>query len=208
MGYHLNSIYSISPNDKHKFFVFMLGGSYGLVNSTQEWLDKNFSSIASALGPNGAIVRGLSSVFETETLAAYRDEIKTRVIDFRLNERAIDDILGKLQGRYRIRIETPILIVTDRNPNTPSGDIDKQIFFFLPVGGLSEIQLQELMRTILACIRLSTFVELDHWITKNFGNMPLNTFKVLNEFVELKPGIAGISVNLNAIIDHFIEGEK
>lgn len=207
MGYHLNSIYSISPDDKHKYFIFMLGGLYGLVNSTQEWLDKNFSSIASALGPKGAIVRGLSPIFETETLAAYRNEIKTKVIDFRLNEGAVDNILANLRRKYRIDIETPILIITDRNPNRPSDNLDDQVFYFLPVGGLSEVQLQELMRTILSGIRTSNFTELDHWLAKNFGNMPLNTLRFLNEFVELKPGVAGISLNLNAIIDHF-EGEK
>jgi len=202
MGYHLNSIYSISSDDKHSFFIFMLGGMHGLVNSTQEWLDKNFNAIATALGPNAVIVRGLSSNFEKEVIDTYHEQIRTKVVDFDVDGFSIDNLLSGFYRKYHVRIETPILLITDRNPNEDNNE--KQIFYLIPVGGLEELDVQNVIEIMLDCVRINDFQRLDEWILYKFGNGPLNALKKFNEIVELNPGIAGISLNLNAIIERFL----
>lgn len=205
MGYYLNTIYSISADDSHSYFVFMLGGTYGLVNSTQEWLDKNFSAIAKALGPKAAIVRGLSPNFEAEVVSAYQEQIKTRVINFDIDQRTVEKVILGLSEQYHTPIETPLLFITDRNPHKAN---DKNsIFYIVPVGNLNEPETQDVIETILSCIRTNDFSLLDKWISKNSKNAPLNVLKVLNEILELKPGIAGVSINLNAIIERFLSKE-
>jgi len=201
MGYHLNSIYSISPDDTHTYFVFMLGGYYGLMNSTQEWLDKNFTAIAKVIGPKAAIVRGLSSNFEKEVISTYQNQIKTKVIDFNVDEHKIEDLVYKLSEQYNTYVTTPILLVTNNNPRQINEK--NNIFYLIPIGGLTEIEIQKVIEIILFCINKSEFNSLDVWLQKKFGNLLLNGLEKPSLHSGLQHEISAISINLSTVINKF-----
>ena len=47
MGYHLTSVYGISPDDTHQYFVFYVGHDFE--DEISMWLDRNFVAIAESL---------------------------------------------------------------------------------------------------------------------------------------------------------------
>src|SRR3990172_6891227 len=122
MGYHLTSIYSISPDDKHSYFVFYVGNRFD--DTVSQWMDRNFAVIAKALGPDSVIARGLSEEFDKQVIEAYQSEIKTIAIKQGWDKndnfgRSVDRLLTSYQRAYPLGWANlfPLLFVTDRNPS-------------------------------------------------------------------------------------------
>jgi diphthamide synthase (EF-2-diphthine--ammonia ligase) len=214
MGYQLTSIYSLSKDDVHSYFVFYVGHRFE--DSVSQWIDKNFAAIAKGLGPKAAIVRGLSEEFDKQVMTAYQGQIKTVIlkkgwyknIHFGQSVNSLlsdyDTIVGMSHSLF------PLLFVTDRHPlREPSQERD-QVFYLIPLGQIdSEREVREIIETILGCVQVAKFDLLDKLLARKFGKSPLNLVKAINQSAELKPNVMGLGVNLNGLIDLFVkEREK
>lgn len=212
MGYYLTSLYSIAPDDKHSYFVFYVGNRFD--DTVSQWMDRNFAKIAKGLGPNAVIARGLSEEFDKQVIEAYQSEIKTIAIKRGWDKednfgRSVDRLLTNYQRAYPMSNLFPLLFVTDRNPSVVTSEDDKKVFYLIPLGKIeSENEIREIIETIVAGIQSESFDALEKLLARKFGKSPLNLLNAINQSLELKPNLAGLGINLNAVIDWIVKGTK
>jgi hypothetical protein len=214
MGYHLTNLYSISPDDKHSYFVFYIGNRFD--DTVSQWIDRNFSNIAKSLGHNAVIVRGLSDEFDNQVVEAYHDEIETIVIKKGWDKNysfghSVDKLLSNYKSTYGLGWQElhPLLFVTDKNPSAESGKGDEKIFYLIPLGQIkAEGEIREITESIIYGVQSHDFSMLDKVLSQKFGKTPLNLLSTINQSLELKPNIAGVGINLNAVIDWIVKGQK
>ena len=56
MGYRIRNIFAVSPNDTHSYFLYVIPGKSFEFKWIAEWIEDNFNSIASSMGPEGVII--------------------------------------------------------------------------------------------------------------------------------------------------------
>ena len=136
MGYHLTSVYAISPMDVHSYYVFYVGDRF--TDTISQWIDKNFATIAGALGPNAAIVRGIADRFDVELMQVYEKQLKTVIIQQGLEEEIefsnnLDRVFLEYErGNILQNPYGPFLFVTNKNPNLVGNTGDDGVFYFIP----------------------------------------------------------------------------
>lgn len=205
MGYSITSAYSISPDDKHSYFIFYWGDYF--VDETAKWIDNNFVNIAKALGPRGVIVRGLCKDFGNELMEIYQKDIQTMFIERRFMDMSwlMHRFFDTFEDKYNISREyQKFLLITDKNPHKIEENKDT-IFYIIPLNSIeNSSEIEELITDITACVKANDFSSIDNFLKRKFGKKPTNLSQVVNEAVELKPNIAGIGINLNYIVDRFL----
>ena len=119
MGYRVTSAFSVSPNDKHKYFLYYIPTSKFGYNWINDWLEANFYKIAENLGPIGVIIGPLPRKEEY-----YLDSFKNSRYTFS------DSYLFEEQGVSKVSYGNEIAKVFDpnfnnshekRSPNETSG---------------------------------------------------------------------------------------
>jgi len=214
MGYHLTNLYSISPDDKHSYFVFYIGDHFD--DTVSQWIDHNFSRIARALGQNAVIVRGISDEFSNQVVDAYHDEIKTIVVKQGWDKtysfgHSVDKLLSNYNSTYGLgwRELYPLLFVTNKNPSSEFDNDDGKIFYLIPLGQIkTEGEIKEIVESIIFGVQSKNFSALDKILKQKYGKTPLNLLDAINQSLELKPNVAGLGINLNAVIDWIVKGQK
>lgn len=65
MGYMVSSIFAVSSNDRHSYFLYFIPSDDQTFDDEYKWVDKwveqNFSKIAALVGPTGVIIKPTSS---------------------------------------------------------------------------------------------------------------------------------------------------
>ena len=205
MGYYLSSIFSISSEDRHKYFVFYIA-SHGIEDTVSRWINVNFAGIAQHLGPHAVIVRGLTEDFDEQTLRLYGEEIRTfylgRKWENNFDVRAFDRWIANEalnDSGFSWSDLVPALIVTDKNPQHKEPG---QIFYIIPLGRIRhEEEVRDILMRIFNSIRIDDFEPLEDELQKRFGRNGASKLKLLSSVFELKPNIAGVGININALID-------
>ena len=205
MGYHLSSVYGISPGDAHEYFVFYIGDDFQDVVS--QWIDKNFTGIAREIGPNAVIVHGISEKFNLELLNKYKNQIDTIIInqkpdEDRKLENSMIDLFRTYHEKYQHGFYLRFFLITDKNPHLRSGKSDRDIFFLVPLDQIKEeAEIREIIQTIVMCVRSNNFDSLEDLVQRKFTTAPVNLLKALNQSLELKPNVMGLGINLNGVIN-------
>lgn len=154
--------------------------------------------------------------FDKQVIEAYQSEIKTIVIKQGWDKednfgRSVDRLLTNYQRAYPLSWANlfPLLFVTDRNPSVVTSEDDKKVFYLIPLGKIeSENEMREILETIVVGIQSKNFDALEKLLARKFGKSPLNLLDAINQSLELKPNVAGVGINLNAVIDWIVRGPK
>ncbi|MFC2121629.1 hypothetical protein ACFLTI_08550 [Bacteroidota bacterium] len=203
MGYIIHSALSISPNDKHKYFIYFLNG-HGLQKDwIEEWFKNNFSKIANELGrENGVLImshpnsgdnffkdikKAIGMNPRSGIFSGYEEVVHLFYPKEKWKEKNRRD--NSWWREYEIICdETPTLIFT-RTPLKRNGKNEGIIIKLNTFQ--NESFLAELIDTLMRIAKTDDISILKELIRKQ------KTGDSFIDYLELKPNFMGIGVNFN-----------
>jgi len=194
MGYSVSSIFTVSPDDKHSYFVYYVPGRQPYYNFSiqwvNEWMHKNFHNIASSIGPIGLII----------TPPQTRDSFQFRESYFNGLYGVLDEVL---EHDYFLHEPFPFLIIT----KSPLKKEEKMSEGYLVnmVNFKNEQELNTFFDKLIQQIRTNNWEK----IVEIFPEQELakepdtygRWYKGWNEIIQLKPNFFGIGININKAIE-------
>ncbi|MGR9058979.1 hypothetical protein ACU8NH_24275 [Rhizobium leguminosarum] len=172
MGYVLNELTNLPIDDKVDFYIFVINGQYR--EPIYDIIQNNFFEIARSIGSHAVIATGTDPRnFTTSVARKY---------------------LGKDNSDSSFRSALPALLITNGHPEQLSSESMRLV-----------IPLRDAEKRFGGWHQffdlLARFVrgESDEFV-RRFENQE-NFLDTANKVVGLKPGIFGISVNINELID-------
>jgi hypothetical protein len=185
--------------------LFYIGGQ--LDHLASRWMDNNFTKIAEYIGPRALIIRGLTDSFDYEVMNTYKKEIEEISETTGELQRVMEDFRQSYGQTFSPQIPLDsCLIITDRHPNDSANSLVHTVFYFIPLSVFdSETELNRLFRTAASSLREERFEALNRLLSAKFPTNSTNLIRTANEIVELKPGILGLSFNLNKLIDALLK---
>ena len=195
MGYQLQSVHSISPDDRHEYFVYLIEMYYN--SPLRSWFDEHFSKTAQDLASKGVIVRGLDQY-------RFRCEISDLI-----HEHGFDGAFHRaLYGDEMSESNIPYYLVSNKPP-ARFGDEDS-LLLLLPLvdipadylrheasevvsGTLDCLYLEAITRVVVDAIRnkdLSSLTE--HAVLCRGKIHKASVAAILNDAIAVKPKIFGV----------------
>ncbi|WP_202857166.1 hypothetical protein [Fulvivirga marina] len=167
-----------------------------------KWLNENFHAIAEQIGSNNLIVRGGSS-------GSYDQEL----YEF-LSQHCESNLFGILEGLFH---ESVSLIVSEGALHSTSGQV-----YVIPITREFDVKdspqnqlATELFKLVISAIsnneleqRLEQLGAEQFELKEKKKNLILSTLKFVNKYLELKPNLAGVGINLNQVIEDTIKNYK
>lgn len=193
MGYYVTSVFAVSPNDKHSYFVYFIPGhDYQLSTAwVDDWVHLHFSKIAQRLGPMGVIV---SPPRGTNWEA---DRIGELILEWPFTD------LSNYEDDFLHHGQMPFLLLS-RSPLQPDPKNGKEGIAINLAKCANEKELAQVFDTIITGIRKDDL----QYIVNNFplqehAEKPDERGRWIewSKILELKPNVFGIGVNLNAAMD-------
>lgn len=195
MGYYISSAFSVSPNDRHSYFVYFVPGLEPYERLSTDWINSwvhdHFAKIAQALGPNGVIVSPPPG-------ANWDDDTDfRRHLPFSTASNGEDAFL---HGGM------PFLLLS-RSPLQPDNMGSSEGLALNLVKCANEHELALLFDTVVTGIRNDDWQYIiDKFPPQEPAKQPDNFggwLDTLSKVIELKPNVFGIGVNLNAVLASF-----
>lgn len=205
MGYTLTSVFSVSPDDEHEWFVYFVPDRNPYFKFETAWINTwiydNFSKIAQNIGPCGVIIAPSNA----ERNSFCEDIYDTLPSDI---PQAFSD--GTFQGGDKLFHEPfPFLLVT-QTPISKS-EIRKSFFF-----NLVKFQDEKELCRFFDCLTESILKGDIDYLVERFpmqepASRPDGYGGIIgknNDIFHLKPNIFGVGINLNAVLDKLSERLK
>ncbi len=192
MGFHVSTLHNL-PTGNIKHFVHVLDLTGGV---HARWIAENLHTLAASFGPTAGLVTGTQNL--TDEL--YQFLMKHVADDFG----AVESVLHS----------TTCLVISEghlSNTNKP--------VYLLPLSPPEATEaahemISALLSTLAASIkegRLAEFVSdlgaVRLGLTKAGGGVVVCTLREMNRMLELKPNVAGLGLNLNAIVEKLLPPE-
>ena len=195
MGYKVSSVFSVSPNDAHNYFVYFIPGRrpYDSLSTDwiNEWIYNKFDRIAGTIGKQGVLVLLHQHLNSSE-----------------LRQDSLEDLGYCLFSRgdahdHFLHAGMPFLIIS-RKPLVKNAKTGEAIAINL-VQCKSESELANVFDIIIAGIREDDWNSIvDRFPLQSRAQEPDSWggwADTVNRMLELKPNIFGLGVNLNGVID-------
>jgi hypothetical protein len=192
MGFHVSTLHNL-PTGNIKQFVHVLDLTGGV---HARWIAENLHALAAEFGPTAGLVTGTQNL--TDEL--YQFLVKHVAEDFD----AIESILHS----------TTCLVVSEGHLSSTSKPV-----YLLPLSPPELTDAAHKMITALLSMladsikegRLAEFVSglgaVKLGLTKAGGGVVVCTLREMNKMLELKPNVAGLGLNLNAIVEKLLPPE-
>lgn len=193
MGFHVSTLHSL-PIGSIKHFVHVLDMTHG---PHGRWIAKNLQLLASDFGPSAGLVTGNKNL--TQELCQF------------LQKNVTDDF-GAVE---RILYSATCLVISYGHLSTTNKPV-----YLLPLALPQETEAAEeligaLLRMLSASIkedRIGEFVSslgaIELGLTRPSISFIVCTLREVNKMLELKPNVAGMGVNLNAIIEKLLPADS
>lgn len=205
MGYYISSLFAVSPNDKHSYFIYFIPGYEFESNWINEWMNKQFIRIAQTIGPNGVIIAPSRN---------HDDRFLAELLNLEGTGGCLFDYCySKITGKpypYGDNLEEimlhrgePLLLLS-RTP-LQKDNSDNQAMLIRLTDCLDEKCLSRVIDILLSTIKNDNMQELEK--LNEIFLKPQKTkakFDAL-EAVELKPNFFGVGVNFNYILRKIAE---
>ncbi len=179
MGFFAEDIGTI-PNGRYNWYVFFLEDSW--IDEKRKELSRNFKNFSREIGIEALAISGLD-------LNNFNDQVTS----------SFSDLIGN------DRLSLPALIITDKLPSL-EGEVNETseearvIYFSLASKDWNHGEITELLSRIAKAIKEEdTFDRLQRLDKRQFDKR----WGWLTRYFDLKPGIAGFSIDIDAMInDH------
>lgn len=192
MGFHVSTLHNL-PTGNIKHFVHVLDLTRGV---HARWIAENLQLLAVGFGPSAGLVTGTQNL--TDEL--YQFLLKNVAEDFT----AVESVLHS----------TTCLVISEGHLSRT----DKPVYL-LPLAPPEESEAAHAMITTLldmiaASIKGDRLAELvaklgavELGLTRAGGGIVVCTLRGLNRMLELKPNVAGLGLNVNAIVEKLLPPE-
>ena len=194
MGYHVSTIFSVSPNDKHSYFIYHIPSQSFEFKWIDDWLEENFKRIAESVGPSGVII----SPHENKGEEFIESILEINGGGCIFCSASDSNSSGVLHAGF------PFLIIS----RIPLQNIeDNADVIMINLAGCKEKgKLGLVFDVIVRVVKEDNWNLLDTIPLQKPVKYPSNWAFALNEAIELKPNFFGVGIDLNSIFK--IIGEK
>ena len=209
MGFTVGS-FQQAPIGEFDYSIFVITNRDDATH--KKWMDRNFHRIAKDIGHKAVIVKGYDDNFSNEMKVFLERWMNDQDDQSSEAAQAISELLEQttclLVAKKDIRSSNAPLLLIPLAPapesDEPEGKADTEKF------------LDELIQSVVAKVRDGTIMEHAHALgarrfeLKSVRNgVVITTLRRANEVLELKPNLAGIGLNLNAMIEKALgEGRR
>ena len=192
MGFHVSTLHNL-PTGNIKHFVHVLDMTNGV---HARWIAENLHALAKGFGPTAGLVTGTDNL----THELYQFLMKNVAENFG----AIESVLHSatclvISEGHLSRTDRPVYLLPVSLPEE-SEAAHEMITTLLNMlaASIKEGQVRSLV-TSLGAIELG--------LTKAGGGLVVCTLREINKMLELKPNVAGLGINLNAIVEKLLPPE-
>lgn len=193
MGFHVTTLHNL-PVGGIDYFVHVFDLSNG---AHAKWINANLSTLAVSFGRNAGLVTGPGDLSHE----LYSFLSRTLVSDFAAVERLLCSTTCLLISEGHLaHTKRPIYLIPIATPDESPGAQEliaaliQSVATALQAGGLRKL------------VEEMGAIELE--LREADGGLLVCTLRRLNKVVELKPNVAGMGVNLNAMIENMLPPEK
>lgn len=197
MGYNVGSLTRV-PLEVYDHCIFVVGDPE--INERAQWIQNNFTRLAQSLPPKTALVAGTNHQVSQEVLSLICEASED------------DDGEGKGWRHFMFLADHTSLVIS-------KGDIRKtnSPLILVPLGEIGgDADSDQFMGAVFAAVCKAVRDGRIDELIENLGavHVPLRPFKPgmkvatlrrWNEVLDLKPNFAGIGLNLNAGIEHYLD---
>lgn len=195
MGYQVSSFLAISPNDKHRYFLYFVP-AHSYKSPSKQWINLYFNvafgAIATAIGPGGVIITPTQGGAEKyiESIA----EIRSGGCLFSRNEMFSEpsDVLPDYLHNGQ-----PYLIIS-KQPILPNSKCEGAIINLASVP--DETTLGIITHAIVECIKADDLGKLKEMLPSWARSYELSKLDKFTCMLELKPNLFGIGINLKEVV--------
>jgi hypothetical protein len=205
MGFTVGSLKNVPLGD-YEYKVFVITNSE--TPHYDKWISNNFPKLARDIGPKAAIVKGYGGSF-SDDIRGFLDRWINE--DANRNGNAVQPILHLLAkttclliARGDLRTTNAPILLIPLAPADQFSEGDKSGHRFI----------KKLMDSVMKHVKSGTIFEyantlgVQQFELKSVPNgLMVTTLRHLNEVADLKPNIAGIGLNFNALIERLIKKE-
>jgi hypothetical protein len=192
MGFHVSTLHNL-PSGHIKHFVHVLDMSQG---AHGRWIADNLLSLAKEFGPNAGLVTGTA-------------DLSNELYKFLANNvaesfGAVENLLHSatclvVSEGHLASTNSPVYLLPLSPPEeSPAAQEMIQVLISMLAAAIKDERLDELLNS-LGARQLS--------LTSAGGGFIVCTLREANKVLELKPNIAGLGVNLNALIERILPPE-
>jgi hypothetical protein len=192
MGFYVSTLHNL-PTGNIKHFVHVLDMTSGI---HARWIAENLQALASGFGPSAGLVTGTENL--TDEL--YRFLMKHVTENFG----AVESVLHSatcvvISEGHLSRTKNPVYLL----PLTPPEESEA-----------AQEMIAALLRMLAASIKedrmyslMASLGAIELGLTKAGGGLIVCTLREINRMLELKPNVAGLGINLNAIVEKLLPPE-
>lgn len=192
MGFHVSTLHNL-PTSHIRHFVHVLDMTNGV---HARWIAENLHVLAEGFGPSAGLVSG------TENLT---DEL------YQFLMKNVSENFGAVES---VLHSATSLVISEGHLSTTNKPV-----YLLPLSPPEESEAaHEMITTLLNMLAISIredrvreFVvklgAIELGLTKAGGGFVVCTLREMNKMLELKPNVAGLGVNLNAIVEKLLPPE-
>ena len=188
MGFYVSALRNV-PADRFNHYIYVVDCSGGSIHTS--WINENLDLIGQDIGSGAGIISG-------------PDDLSREVFDFLCHE--LEDGFGDVENLLH---SSTCLLIADNVLNESYRNI-----FLVPLssGGTDDNELHEYMNQVIDGIvdaistgKFSSYLEKNSVASfklKQKGELLVDS---ANSIIELKPNIAGIGLNVNALIERIFK---
>jgi hypothetical protein len=192
MGFHVSTLHNL-PSGNIKHFVHVLDISRG---AHGRWIAENLFSLAKDFGPNAGLVTGTADL--SNELYKFLANNVTE------NFGAVEDLLHSatclvISEGHLASTNNPVYLLPLSPPEeSPAAQEMIQALLSMLASAIKDGRVDDLLKSLGAC-QLS--------LSSAGGGLIVCTLREANRVLELKPNIAGLGLNLNALIERILPPE-
>src|ERR1044072_2076925 len=206
----IRSIFAVSPNDKHSYFIYYIPAHSFASDWIHEWMKEKFPEIAQQLGPKGVIIAPspnhdqdfLEELLELYSMGAFFGDVHDQVAeDEPLPEPWKDpDHMEFFRQERMLHEDSPILIFS-RSPLSKEGEPNMAYVINLEECR-DERELGQVFDILITTIRndnLDLLKQLSDLLNRHNQRGEDTAVEAVDAF-ELKPNIFGLGINFNYLL--------